>query len=83
MNIPLMKCYAVSEVEPPKDGTRILLHFSCHGWVTAAWEEANTDAITWCVDDFKHGPYPIRGYVDEEITHWMPLPETIEDNNGD
>ena len=70
-------CYAVSDVPPPKDGTRILLYFTCHGWVTAEWDDPHdTDSYIWCVDDFKHGPYPVRGYVDDEVTHWMPLPES-------
>ena len=41
-------CYAVSDVPPPKDGTRILLYFTCHGWVTAEWDDPHdTDSYIW------------------------------------
>lgn len=75
-----LHCYSVDAVEPPKDGTRILLFIRCHGWVTACWEttahEMDDDYAIWCVDDFKHGPYAIRGYSSDQVTHWMPLPDT-------
>lgn len=33
----------------------------------------------WCVDDGKHGPFPVRGYNEPYPTHWMPLPEPPRD----
>jgi hypothetical protein len=40
-----------------------------------AWEETVAGTTIWAVDDNKHGPYPLRGYVDEDIHGWMPLPK--------
>ena len=61
----------------PKDGTRILVNF--HGRVKEVfWDDPYGENMTfaiWCVDDDKHGPYPLRGYSEGDDTHWMPLPE--------
>lgn len=64
----------------PLDGTRILVHFKRHGWVSCFWDSTSDDLgpaspyALWHVDDFKHGPYPVRGYVSGDDTHWQPLP---------
>lgn len=60
----------------PRDGTRILVDFGRIGVHAVAWEEpANLESPTWCVDDCKHGPYMLRGYLEEEIRAWRGLPE--------
>lgn len=56
----------------PKDGTLILVSFGAKGVRAVSWEDD-----LWCVDDDKHGPYPLRGYSYSTFTaptHWMPLP---------
>jgi hypothetical protein len=59
----------------PRDGTRILVHFKEHGWLACSWEYLyETGDGIWYVDDFKHGPYAVRGYNDGDDTVWMPLP---------
>lgn len=57
----------------PKDGTEILVYFQGIGWKSVIWTD---DA--WCVDDGKHGPFPVRGCPFGGATHWMPLPENPE-----
>ena len=66
----------------PKDGTLILVHFGTKGVRAVSWDSPFHDEVTeengiWCVDDDKHGPYGLRGYLDghpSAPTHWMPLP---------
>lgn len=62
----------------PRDGTRVLVSFGARGVHAVAWEEpAHSGFEIWCVDDGKHGPYALRGYLDAgptAPTHWMPLP---------
>lgn len=62
----------------PKDGTRILVSFGIMGVREVTWTEpVSSDWETWCVDDNKHGPFPLRGYsYDNQTspTRWMPLP---------
>lgn len=74
----------MSEWQPietaPKDGRDILVSFGSMGiWLVFWADPFGDDAPTlWCVDDNKHGPYPLRGYSFEgecAPTHWMPLPE--------
>lgn len=66
----------------PKDGTCILVFFKQHGPLTVYWADTdgNSDSeyACWVVDDFKHGPYRVRGYMEEDCTHWMPLPPKPE-----
>lgn len=70
----------------PKDGTLILISFGEKGVRAVSWDSPWADPVTlengiWCVDDDKHGPYPLRGYNDvgyNAPTHWMPLPEPPE-----
>lgn len=59
----------------PRDGTRILVAFRSHGVVSVAWQEAVSGIEIWCVDDFKFGPYAVRGYTETGVLGWMPLPE--------
>lgn len=54
----------------PRDGTVILVYFKRRGAKSVRWEEG-----VWHVDDHKHGPFPVRGYIDSDVTHWMPLPQ--------
>jgi hypothetical protein len=64
----------------PKDGTRILVYFKPHGWVSCSWDDADhplgpeSPYAHWHVDDFKHGPYPVRGYINGDDIYWQPLP---------
>lgn len=68
-----MRMRAISTV--PKDGTRVLVYFRQHGWLVVAWTSSKSLSIPiWCVDDFKFGPYPLRGYCNEGVLGWMPLP---------
>lgn len=61
----------------PRDGTSILLYNKRTGTVFAArWTKPqNADFEIWCVDDNKFGPYAVRGYIECDLTHWMPLPK--------
>ena len=63
----------------PKDGTTVLVWFKTHGCMSARWtdrdEGPTSDYACWHVDDYKHGPYQVRGYRSGDDTHWMPLPE--------
>ncbi|GJD41361.1 WYL domain-containing protein [Methylobacterium bullatum] len=57
----------------PKDGTRILVEFDHNAGIHAvAWEESVSGSTIWCVDDRKHGPFPLRGYMN--ALRWWPLP---------
>ena len=66
----------------PRDGTLVLVSFGCKGVRAVSWDNPWEDDVTedngiWCVDDDKHGPYPLRGYSNEGYnspTHWQPLP---------
>ena len=66
----------------PKDGTLILVHFGTKGVRAVSWDspfhdEVNEENGIWCVDDDKHGPFGLRGYLDghpSAPTHWMHLP---------
>lgn len=63
----------------PKDGTRILVSFGSIGVHLVAWTQgSNTSWQSWCVDDRKFGPYPLRGWIDGHSsapTAWMPVPD--------
>lgn len=72
----------------PKDGTHILVFFNRPhlGVKEVAWDNPHYSEVTpengiWCVDDNKHGPYPLRGYSKGDDTHWMPLPEPPTPND--
>lgn len=66
----------------PKDGRLVLVSFGSKGvravsWDTPFHDVADEDTGLWCVDDDKHGPYPLRGYshnTPTAPTHWQPLP---------
>lgn len=62
----------------PKDGTEVLVYFRQHGAKSVSWSDrdgcSDSEWATWCVDDHKHGPFPVRGYMKKDSTHWMPLP---------
>lgn len=62
----------------PKNGQTILVQFKQHGWLTVKWTDHEGDHTSeyahWHVDDFKHGPFPVRGYSDGDELGWMPLP---------
>ena len=63
----------------PKNGTRILVYFRDMGVHAVLWTDFDGDSDSeyagWYVDDNKNGPYPLRGYIAGDDTHWMPLPE--------
>lgn len=61
----------------PRDGTEILVAFKSVGVRQVSWQDPYDDSneyAIWCVDDNKHGPYPLRGYSEGDDTAWMPLP---------
>lgn len=66
----------------PKDGRMILVSFGAKGVRAVSWDTpfddvADDDTGLWCVDDDKHGPYPLRGYSYNSPTAptaWQPLP---------
>ena len=72
----------------PRDGTLILVSFGAKGVRAVSWDDpwsddwpVDPDKGLWCVSDDKHGPYPLRGYLDtgpNAPTHWMPLPPAPE-----
>jgi hypothetical protein len=63
----------------PKDGREILVYFETIGWKSVMWSSDDSDGpCAWCVDDYKHGPFPVRGYARGGATHWLPLPEDPE-----
>ncbi len=63
----------------PKDGTEVLVYFGGRvGVKSAAWTGSSSGLTIWCVDDEKHGPFPVRGYSEPYPTHWMPLPAAPE-----
>ena len=65
----------------PRDGTAVLVAFHPRtglGVQRVAWEESVTGTVLWCVDDYKHGPYPLRGWNDDDEMGWLPLPATPE-----
>ena len=52
---------------------------ACANGLLKEWREVQAERINgiWCVDDDKHGPYGLRGYIDKgptAPTHWLPLP---------
>lgn len=62
-------------------GKPCLVYFKPHGWLRVEWGSSylEDDEITpengiWMVDDFKHGPYAVRGYCDGDDTHYRPVP---------
>lgn len=65
----------------PKDGTPILVFFDRPGlgWMRVTWDDPHGDGdyAIWCVDDNKHGPYPLRGYSEGDDLAWMPLPAAL------
>lgn len=74
----LEQCEAALPMDTaPRDGTRILVYFKEHGWLTVSWTEGKGIEI-WCCDDFKFGPYPIRGYRETSVLGWMPLPAPLD-----
>lgn len=66
----------------PRDGTVILVYFRQHGWMSVRWTDIDDDSDSeyahWCVDDYKHGPFPVRGYKEGDDECWMPLPNGID-----
>jgi hypothetical protein len=61
----------------PRNGTMILVFFRRKGWRAVTWEDPwgeDPARAIWCVNDDKHGPYPLRGYMAGDDTHWMPMP---------
>lgn len=67
----------------PRDGTKILVFFKYYGWLTVFWGVPENSSVSepyiWCLDDYKFGPYALRGYCDGEDTHWMPIPAVPSD----
>lgn len=57
----------------PKDGSEILVFFKTIGWKSVIW--VGDEDGSWCVNDGKHGPFPVRGYPPSGATHWIPLPK--------
>lgn len=89
MTMPISQCQVDANVRgwqpietAPKDGTTVLVWFKPHGCMSVRWTDRDEGPTSkhahWHVDDYKHGPHPVRGYKDEDTTHWMPLPEAPE-----
>ena len=64
----------------PEDGTPILIDFGRTGIHRVFWsEQPYGEGIgAWCVTDNKFDDHPLRGYIDEEIAGWQPLPTSPE-----
>jgi hypothetical protein len=63
----------------PRDGTPVLVDFGRAGVHRVLWGSGpNHDFEIWSVDDRKHGPYPLRGYIETDVKGWMPLPAQRE-----
>lgn len=65
------------ETKAPWDGKPVLI-YTDHNWTNRIHRAIWTDAIhgkgihDWAIEDCKHGPYPLRGYMN--VSHWQPLP---------
>lgn len=65
------------EAKAPWNGEPVLI-CTDHTYGSRVHRVIWTDAIHghgihgWAVEDRKHGPYALRGYMN--VTHWMPLP---------
>ena len=57
----------------PRDGARVLVDFGRIGVHAVSCRDPEDHGV-WHVDDRKHGPFPLRGYRDEDILGWQPLP---------
>jgi len=70
----------------PRDGTTILVYFRQYGARTVRSckndDDPKDELRLWWVDDYKYGPYPLRGYRRGDATHWMPLPEPPNELEG-
>ena len=70
----------------PRDGTEVIVWFKQHGAISCSWPDSDghpaSEWAHWHVDDFKHGPFPVRGYSDGDATHWMPLPAAPANGGG-
>lgn len=70
----------------PRDGTEVLIYFGPRvGVKSASWTSPYADDrdgkwASWCVDDGKFGPHPVRGYSEPYPTCWHPLPAPPEDH---
>lgn len=63
----------------PKDGTRILVDFGRAGVHAVSWDQpVGCDWMIWCVDDRKHGPHPLRGYIEPDERGWRSLPPPVD-----
>jgi hypothetical protein len=59
----------------PRDGRRVLVDFGRIGVHAVAWTQgSNGSWETWCVDDRKHGPYALRGWIETDVKGWQELP---------
>jgi len=64
-------------MKPPFDGKPVLI-LTDHKWTNSVHRVIWTDEIHgegiygWAVDDCKHGPYPLHGYL--KVLGWQPLP---------
>jgi len=77
---PANPCREKVERAAPFDGKPVLIatdHRNGSRVHQAAYVDPHDDGwFSWCVDDDKHGPFPLRGY--NAITHWRPLPDPPE-----
>lgn len=53
----------------PKDGTPVLIAFHNIGIHRVFWFED-----LWCIEDCKNEPIHLRGYRENYLLGWMPLP---------
>jgi hypothetical protein len=62
----------------PKNETPILIDFGSLGIHRVIWTTSINGTEGWCVEDNKYGPYALRGYQEDEIRGWLPLPKSGE-----
>lgn len=74
------KWISVESVEPPKDGTRVLLLTERGVFAAEFGTESRFFRAWWVVPDGKNYDMPLRGPAP---THWMPLPEPPKDINDE
>lgn len=69
-------CEAGQPIDTAPKDTEVLVYFGpLLGWKSAILIDRRDDGqYVWCVDDNKHGPFPVRGYQEPFPTHWMELP---------
>lgn len=83
----MIKWFDAKVNPPPKDGTRILIcqrsKIGIASWGNWTDAHGNDWELTecWCIYDSEDAYYSHLVY-DKDITHWMPLPEPLQQSEG-